>query len=83
MQLQYICDLEKQGKILAEIYRKRVATETSRAVDYLLWLDFQWSLYQYALKDADYTDTGFVAFVQSDLSNKTELTEPECYGKRS
>lgn len=68
-------ELEEQGRILKAIFIDREATEDSRAVDYLLWLDFQWSLYQKNLKRAEFKFDNFVDFVQSDLVHDTELSE--------
>lgn len=64
-----------QGITLNAIFQKKEASADSNAVTYLLWLDWQWSLYQKTLKDNTFMDEGFVRFVQSDLSNDVELTE--------
>ena len=75
LQQTYQAEMEAQGKILKAIFIEKEAGISSTACDYLLWLDWQWTLYQNALNDKEYSDEGFVRFVQSDLTDATELTE--------
>lgn len=75
IQMLYQSEMEQQGTILRSIFVKREAAEDSKVVNYLMWLDWQWTIYQRALSDEEYQDEGFVRFVQSDLTHATELTE--------
>lgn len=60
-------ELEEQGAILKAIFLQREANESTKAIDYLLWISYQWDLYQSYLADSG-EDEGFIRFVQSELS---------------
>lgn len=72
LQKMYQHELEDQGAVLKEIFLQREAREDTKAVDYLLWIGYQWDLYQIYLNDGG-EDEGFLRFVQSDLSRNEEL----------
>jgi hypothetical protein len=82
LQNEYQRELEAQGKVLRDIFLKREATENSTAVDYLLWINFQWDLYVKNLYRGEFKFDNFIDFVHSELSRVEELTESDCYGKR-
>jgi hypothetical protein len=81
IQLEYQRTMEEQGAILRELFIAREATEDSKVVDYLIWIAWQWDLYEATMRKADVEHMEFLQFVQSDLSYAEELTEPDCYGK--
>ena len=60
-------ELEEQGAILKDIFLQREANESTKAIDYLLWISYQWDIYQAYLADGG-EDEGFIRFVQSELS---------------
>jgi len=72
LQKMYQRECEAQGAILRDIFLEREATEDTKVIDYLLWVNYQWELYQRFLGDGG-EDEGFVRFVQSDLSRNEEL----------
>ena len=82
VQEMYQREMEEQGAILKELFIAREATEDSKAVDYLLWINYQWDLYVKNLQRGEFKFDNFIDFVQSDLSKDEELKEPDCYGSR-
>lgn len=75
LQLEYQAKLEAEGEILKDIWMEREATDESKAVDYLMWLDWMYSLYDKNLKHGEFEDEGFLRFVQSGLVFDEELSE--------
>lgn len=69
LQMMYQREMERQGAILRAIFMEREANEDTLVVDYLLWISYQWDLYESYLKDGG-EDEGFIRFVQSELSYK-------------
>lgn len=76
IQTDYMRKLEDQGKVLKDIFMAREAHEETRAVDYLLWINYQWELYVKNVQRGEFKFDNFIDFVQSDLSKNIELGEP-------
>jgi hypothetical protein len=73
IQTFYQDECTEQGRVLKDIWIQRQAHAKSNAKDYLLWLDYQYTMYQKVLEEDIIKFDNFAQFVQSELSYNENL----------